>query len=568
MAALVAEHPKDYPASGALVVPLDETITDRVRPILVAVSGAMALVLLIAVANVTNLQLGRAIRREEEFAIRRALGAGGRRLARQLLAEGLVLALLGGAAGVLLALAVLPVLVHALPPSLPRVGDIALDPPALGVAVTLVLAIGVLTGLAPLWRAGTRGVSEALRGGLRLTSSVGARRARGTLVVLEVALALMLLTGAGLLGRSLVRLLAVDPGFDTRRLLALDVQVAGARYDSASAIYEHHARLLDAVRAIPGVTSAGVASQMPLSGNFDAYGVRAQDKPLANPELAPSADRYTVTAGFTRTLGITLRAGRELAESDDRENAPPVAMVSASLAARIWPGEDPIGKRIQMGAFDSPWREVVGVVGDVHHRALDDATTLQVYVPERQWPWAENAVVLAARTSGDAAALAPLVRRAVLSVDPTAAIARVATMEQLVATTTAQRRLALTLFGAFAAVALLLACAGIYGVLASSVTERTREIAVRSALGAGPRDIVALVVRHGARLALPGLALGLAGALLLARHLRALLYAVEPTDPATLGLVALGLAAVALAACLVPARRASRVDVNEALRED
>jgi putative ABC transport system permease protein len=568
MGALVAEHPRDYPASGVHVVPLRESVTGPLRPILGAVAGAMALVLLIAVANVANLQLGRAIRREEEFAIRRALGAGGRRIARQLLAEGLVLASFGGAAGVLLALVVLPVLVRALPSSLPRVRDIALDPTAVAVAVALVIAIGVVTGLAPLWRAGTRGVADALRGGLRLTSSAGARRARGTLVVFEVALALMLLTGAGLLGRSLVRLLAVDPGFDTRRLLALEVQVAGARYDSAAAVYEHHARLLEAVRAIPGVMGADVASQMPLSGNFDAYGVRAQDKPLANPELAPSADRYTVTPGFMRTLDIPLRAGRAFIESDDRANAPPVAMVSAALAARIWPGEDPIGKRIQMGDPQSPWREVVGVVGDVHHRALEDATTLQVYVPERQWPWAETAVVLAVRTAGDPGALGPLVRRAVLSVDPTAAIARVATMEQLVATTTAQRRLALTLFGAFAAVALLLAVAGIYGVLASSVTERTREIAVRSALGAAPRDIVALIVTHGARLALPGLALGLAGALLLSRHLRALLYAVEPTDPITLGLVSLALAAVALVACLVPARRAARVDVNVALREE
>jgi putative ABC transport system permease protein len=567
-AQMVAAHPKEYPATGTFLVPLQQDVTKGARPVLLAVTGAMALVLLIAIANVANLQLARAIRREEEFAIRTALGAGSGRLATQLFAEGLLLAVLGGVAGVVVAVIALPSLVASLPSSLPRAAKITLDMSALAVAAAITLLVAILGGLSPLWQRRRDQLAGVLRSSARLTSGRAQRRARGVLVTSEVALALMLLSGAGLLARSLVKLLSVDAGFDPRGVLTFDVTAAGARYDTDAAVWANHDRLREAVRVLPGVTGVGIASQIPLSGDFDTYTVLAQDKPLANPELAPAGDRYTVSWDFPTTLGVPIKRGRAFTAADDAEKAPPVAIVSAALAQKIWGTEDAIGKRIHIGDPQSPWREVVGIAGNVRHHGLEDAVTAQFYVPERQWGWSESGVTLLIRTQGDAAALAPLVRRAILSVDPALAISRVATMEQLLSETTAQRRLALTLFGAFGVVALLLACAGIYGVLASSVTERTRELAVRSALGATPRDIIRLIARHGATLAVPGLVIGLAGALALSRYLRSLLYGIGPTDPATLGGVALVLGAIALLACVIPARRAARVDVNIALREE
>jgi putative ABC transport system permease protein len=567
-ARIVAAHPTEYPAAGTFLVPLQQEVTKGARPVLLAVTGAMALVLLIAIANVANLQLARAIRREEEFAIRTALGAGGGRLAAQLFAEGLLLAVIGGIAGVLVAVIALPSLVASLPSSLPRAAKVTLDVSALGVAAAVTLLVAIMAGLSPLWQRRRDHLAGVLRSSARLTSGRAQRRARGVLVTSEVALALMLLSGAGLLARSLVELLSVDAGFDPRGVLTFDVTAAGARYNTDAAVWAVHDRLREAVRSLPGVTGVGIASQIPLSGNMDTYTVLAQDKPLANPELAPPGDRYTVSWDFPTTLGVPIERGRAFTAADDAEKAPRVAIVSAALAMKLWGTEDAVGKRIQMGGPETPWREVVGVAGNVRHHGLEDAVTSQFYVPERQWGWSESGVTLLVRTKGDAAALAPLVRRAILSTDPAFAISRVATMEQLVSETTAQRRLALTLFGAFGAVALLLACAGIYGVLASSVTERTRELAVRSALGAAPRDIIRLIARHGAVLAGPGLVIGMAGALGLSRYLRSLLYGIGPTDPATLGGVVLVLGAIALLACVIPARRAARVDVNIALREE
>jgi putative ABC transport system permease protein len=398
----------------------------------------------------------------------------------------------------------------------------------------------------------------------------GARRhrARGGLVVGEIALALMLLAGAGLLSRSLVRLMSADPGFDPSRLLTLQVQATGPRYANDRAVFASHDRIREAVLAVPGVTSVGIASQLPLGGNVDGYGVVAEDRPLANPELAPSADRYSVSSDFMRTMGVAVLRGRGFVAADEGDSARRVVIVSAALAARIWPGEDPLGKRVRLGGPDKPWREVVGVARNVRHSGLDAVVTHQVYIPERQWQWADDQVTLVVRTAGDPAAIAAAVRRAVTAVDATQPVTRLATMEQVVATSTAQRRLARLLFAAFAGVALVLAAAGIYGALAGMVAERRREIGLRSALGATPRQIVALVLRQGARLALAGLVLGALGALGVGRVIHGLLYGVQPTDPLTLAAVAGLLALVATAACLIPARRALRVDPMTALRVD
>ena len=565
-ARLVGEFPKEYPAAGAIVQRLGDATMGNSRPVLWAVFGASLLVLLIAGANVANLQLARAMRRDEEFAIRSALGAARGRLTAQLLAEGIVLALLGGTVGLLVARVALGALISWLPPAMPRLSAIGLDGMALTVGAIITLLLGVAMGLAPVARGGAGALSNTLRGGRRSTS--GRHVARAGLVVTEVALALMLLVGAGLLGRSLMRLLSVDPGFDPTHVLTLQTQSTGPKYADSTTVYANHARILEAVKQLPGVEAVGTASQLPLGGNVDEYGVTAEDRPLANPELAPYADRYVVSPGFMNAMRIAVQRGRGFTDADNSDAAPRVAIVSAGLAARIWGGEDPIGKRIRMGGPNPPWRTVIGVAANIHHRALDATEPSQFYIPERQWQFADNVIALVVRTHGDPEHLARVVRVTVQGVDPTQPITALSNMEQVIATSTAQRRLALLLFVSFAGLALALAVAGIYGVLAGAVSERTREIGVRTALGATPGAILTMVLLQGARLAAAGLFLGLIGALSLGRFLHSLLYGVGTTDPATLGGVALLLAAVALAACLLPAMRALGVDPITALRAE
>jgi putative ABC transport system permease protein len=562
---LDAEHPKDYNEAGLLVSPMRDEVSRDVRPVLLALLGAVGLVLLIAVVNVANLQLARAIRREGEMAIRAALGAGRARLARQFVAEGMLLALLGGVAGLVLARLLLPALLARVPAELPRQGDIRLDGAVLAATAALTLFLGLVVGLVPAWQGGRAALFGTLRDGGR--SGGGRRTLRSGLVVGEVALALVLLVGAGLLGRSLVRLLSVDVGFDARHLLTLEVQATGPAYDSAAAVYANRDRMRAAVAALPGVTAVGTASQLPLSGSMDQYGVRVQDRPTTELQIASGTDRYVVSPDFMRAMGIRILRGRTLTAAD-RDSTPAVVVVSASLARGLWPGQDAIGKRLQIGAFDSPWREVVGVAGDVRHSGLDATVTQQLYIPERQWQWADAVVTLVVRAQGDPDALAAAVQRTARAVDPSQPVMRLRTMEQVVAASTAQRRLALTLFAAFAGVALLLAAFGIYGVLASLVAERGREIGVRTALGATPGDTLRLVMVHGARLTALGLTAGIVGALALGRLLAGLLYGVRPGDPLTLAAVAALLALVAALACLLPALRAVRVSPMVALRSE
>jgi len=565
-ARLVREFPKEYPATGAIVRPLGDATLGSSRPVLWAVLGAAFLVLLIAAANVANLQIARAMRREEEFAIRAALGAGKGRLTAQLLAEGMLLAVIGGAAGLLVARLTLGGLVAQLPPNMPRLSAVRLDGIALGVGAVLTVVLGCAVGLIPALRKRRGGLAVALRGGKRLTG--GRHLARAGLVVTEVALALMLLVGAGLLARSLTRLLAVDPGFEARHLLTLQAQATGSNYADSLSVYENHDRIRSAIAALPGVDRVATMNQLPLGGNVDAYGVSAEDKPLANPELAPYGDRYTVSPSYLATMGIPVRQGRGFTDADNTDKAPLVAAVSEGLAARIWPGERAVGKRIRIGGPNAPWRTIVGVVGNIHHRALDASEAYQFYIPERQWQFADNIIAVVVRTRGNPAPLARAVRLAVQGVDQTQPVTALATMDQVIATSTAQRRLALLLFGAFAGLAMVLAIAGIYGVMAGTVTERTREIGVRNALGATPVAILRMVLLEGGRLAAIGLAIGLVGALSLGRFLQSLLYGVGAADPLTLLGVALLLSIVALAACLLPAIRAVGIDPMTALRAD
>ncbi|MEP7067568.1 MAG: FtsX-like permease family protein, partial [Gemmatimonadota bacterium] len=334
-----------------------------------------------------------------------------------------------------------------------------------------------------------------------------------------------------------------------------------------TSIYEFHDRVREAVGALPGVVGVSVANQLPLGGNVDMYGVADLDNLPPNPEQVPYGDRYTVSTDYLTTMRIPIRAGRGFTPADASESGSKVALVSEALAKRLWPNESPLGKRIRVGGSAGPARTVVGVTGNIRHSGLDAKTTMQWYAPERQFS-ADNQEVLIVRTAGDPAALATTVRKTIATVDPTQPIVKIATMDDVVAASTSQRRLALVLFAAFAGAALLLAVAGIYGVLAGTVSERTREIGVRSALGATPRRLIGQIVGQGGRLAALGILLGLGGSIALSRYLQSLLFGVPPNDPVTLVGVCLLLAAVTLAASFVPAARAARVDPSTALRSE
>jgi putative ABC transport system permease protein len=565
--AIAAEHPEDYGSPDVLVAPLQREVTLQYRPALFALGAAVALMLIIAIANMANLQLARLVRREEEFAIRTALGASSPRLTRQLLTEALLVGVLGGIAGLVVAWLAIPALVRQLPPLLPRLGAIHLDLAALAVIAAIVVVSTVVVGLVPRRGRRVSNVADGLRAGRRLT---GTRQSavRAGLVVAEMAFALMLLVGAGLLARSVIRLLDVDKGFDANNLLTLEINSVGPRYATDAAVFAYHDRVRDAVRMLPGVVSVGVVNQLPLGGNLDMYGVAAQDKPESDPAKVPSGDRFVVSADYLRTMRIPVVQGRTFTPAEERDTVNMVALVSQALATRLWPGESAIGKRIRLGGPQRPFRTIIGVTGNVRHKGLDATQLMSFYVPERQWFFSDNQEVLVVRTRGNPTAMAGAVRRVVHEIDPAQPIVKVAAMDVVVAASTAQRRLALTLFTCFALAAVLLAVAGIYGVLAGNVAERTREIGLRAALGATPRSILQLVVGQGVRLAVIGLSVGLFGAFALTRSLRALLFGVGPNDPATIAMATGVLLAAALAACLVPALRALRVDPSQAFRSD
>lgn len=565
MQRLAAEHPNTYPGAGVVIEQLSDRVTNSTRAIFGVVIGAVALLLLIAAANVVNLQLARAARRESEFAVRAALGAGRGRIARQLFAEGLVIAAVGGIAGVVIAAIALPSFVAILPDTLPRLASIGLDATVLAVIALLVLFVAVAMGMVPAFQAGTRSLFSAIRAGGARGGGTPHHRTRSGIVIAEVSLAMMLVIGATLLGRSMLQLLDVDLGFQPRGLVTMTVQSAGSRYDSAAKVFAHHDRIREAVARVPGVKSVSLTSQLPLGGNYDAYGVYLRDSGSDVP--VADAQRYAVSWEYMRTMGMRIVRGRPFTEEETRDTALRVAIVSESMA-RSFPGGDAIGKYVRMGGGTRPWIQVVGVAADTRHEGVDQGGVRQIYVPERHWNWEEDTMILVARVEGDASAFVNPVRAAVRSVDPIQPISRMATMEQVVARSIGQRRLGLILFAAFSGIALLLAGAGIFGVLAGAVTERTREFGVRTAFGATPASITGLVLRQGGALAVAGLALGGAGALMLSRYLGSLLYEVKAYDPLSMALGVGVVAAVALVACIVPARRAVRTDPIVALRSE
>jgi putative ABC transport system permease protein len=563
----VARFPTEFEVAGMRLEPLQEQVVKQARPALRLVLGAAGLVLLIACANVANLLIARAVRRAPEFAVRSALGAGRWRVARQLLVESVILGLAGGAAGLMIALWGLKALVGFAPPELPRLSAVTVDRGVLLFTGLMAVGAGLAFGMLPALLAGRIDLARRIGAGLRVAGSRRRRALRRGLVVSEVALALALAVAAGLLVRSLGRLLDVKTGFEPDGLLTMETQASGPAYDDDAAVWAMQARLLEAVAAVPGVASAALASQIPLGGNFDRWGVRIEEKPLANPSQAPGADRYSVTADYLVTMGIPVLRGRGFTPAD-RAGAVPVVLINESFAERSWPGEDPLGRRVQLGAPDSPLRTIVGIVGDVRHTGLDAVTGPQIYMPMTQSPFADGMPVLVVRSDADPAALAAPVSEAVWSVDRSLAISRILPAPQLVRMTAARRRFALQIFSAFAIVALLLAGAGIYGVLSGTVAERTREIGVRTALGATRRDVLGLVIGQGMRMAGMGLALGIAIALSATRLLRGLLFGVQPTDPVTVLAVSVILGVVAIAASAAPAWRAARTDPMKTLRGD
>jgi putative ABC transport system permease protein len=565
----VPDHARPTWASmrqGLIVRPLQDDVTSAVRPALLAVLGAVLLVLAIASVNVTNLLLARGAQRRGEFAMRAALGAGRLRLVRQVLTETLLLAMLAGALGMAIAIAGVDALVAVSPADLPRVNAIGIDGRVFAFAIAVTTLIGLVVGLVPALHA-SRG---SLHGGVQESSrrtAGGHQFTRRALVVAEVALALVLLVGSGLLLRSLQRLFAIAPGFEASHVLTLQVQTSGQRFRDEAVRHQFFADALDAVRRIPGVSAAAWTSQLPLSGDDDQYGVRFESTPSDNPDGEGSALRYAVSPDYFETMRIPLRRGR-LLDAHDRTGSPVSVVINESFAKRRFPGQDTIGQRIHFGPKTRPWEVIVGVVGDVKQASLAVGQTDAVYLPTTQWSWADPVLSLVVRAHGDAASMAPAVRAAVWSVDKDQPIVRVATMDAVLAATAAERRFALILFEAFGLVALVLAATGIYSVLSGSVTERLREIGVRAALGASRGSIRALILRQGMTLTAIGVAIGLAAAVAASRALVTLLFGVTRVDPPTyLGVVAL-LLGVSAVACWLPAWRAARVDPSITLRAE
>jgi|SRR5579859_379665 len=549
-------------AAGLIIDRLQNDITRGVKPALLAVFSAMILVLLIACVNVSNLILARGAQRHREIAMRAALGAAPPRLIRQLVTESLLLALLGSAFGMLVAQAGIRVLLALSPVGLPRVNAIYLDATAFAFTLAVTVLIGIVVGILPALQASRSDLHMVVQQSSQRRAG-SHQRTRSIFVVAEVTLALVLLVSTGLLLHSLRRLFAVPPGFDGSGVLTMQVQTYGQRYRDDSATRRFFAQALDATGRVPGVTAAALTSQLPLSGDLDAYGARFEGDA---PEAAYPVFRYSVTPGYFHVLEIPLLRGR-LLEDGDGEDKPPVMLISESLAKHRFADQDPIGKHVRVGGpSTSAMFTVVGVVGDVKQLSLSLNDTDAVYTTTTQWHWADSTLSLVVRSRGNPAFYISAIKNAIWSIDKDQPIVRFAQMDDLLAASAAERRFVVILFEAFALLALLLAATGLYGVLSGSVGERTREIGVRSALGASRRSIVALVLRQGMILTGLGILLGLVGAMASTRALASMLFGISMIDPITYIAVILLLVAVSTVACGVPAWRAARIDPIIALR--
>jgi putative ABC transport system permease protein len=563
-ARIAAQDPATSQGWGVKVTSLLEATVAGARPVLLALLGAVALLLLMACANVANLLLARAAARERELAIRAALGADRARIVRQLLTESVLLATLGGLLGVLIARVGLGALLALAPEGVPRAGEIAVDLRALGFACLLALATGITFGLAPVLRAAGIDLGEALKDGGHGAGDSRRQSLRGALVVAEVAIALVLLVGAGLLVRSVARLLQIDPGFRARGAFAVSLSLPSRRYATPARQAAFADDAIARLAALPGVQSVGATAALPFSDDvINLIAFRVAERPLAGGW--PTTYAFQVTPDYLPALGVPLLRGR-LFDGRDVAAGAPVALINQAMARKLFGGEDPIGRHIDAvrGGGPDQWREIVGVVGDVKQDRLDADAPLQAYAPFAQAPW--PAMTFVVRAPSAPATLPAALRAAIAAVDPDQTITRIRRLDELLSRALARQQLAMWLFAIFSGAALLLAAVGIYGVMAYTVGQRTGELALRLALGAQARDVIGLVLAQGVRLIALGVAAGLAGASLFTRVLASLLFGVEAGDALTFAAVATLLALVGGAACLLPARRATKIDPTAALR--
>jgi predicted permease len=576
-ARLRSEHPDFYPPNGGLtfsIVPLQDYVVGGVRPALFVLIGAVAFVLLIACANVANLLLSRALARQREIAVRTAIGASAGRIVRQLLTESVLLAVMGGLVGLLFSYWTLEGIRVLGSKSVPRLHEITIDGGVLLFTLAISILAGAIFGLAPAVRLSRVDLQENLKESSRGASAGSAVWGRGQnvrrlLVVAELALSVMLLIGAGLLIRSFAHVQQVPPGFNSANVLTLELTMTGRKYADAAKVLETYKLLWEKLKTLPGVAAVGGVSALPLS-NMMAWGpITVEGRVPAAGEKFINVDIRVVGGDYFAAMEIPLRSGRLFNEHDTRETYRAV-IVDEHMAAQLWPGADPIGKRIRTGGFDvkadTPWMTVVGVVGRVKQDALDADSRMAIYHAHTQRPGRAMNVVV--RSGSDPAALTSAVRNQIREIDPDLPLYNVRTMEQRVDDSLARRRFSMLLLTLFACLALGLAAIGIYGVIAFLVSQSTREVGIRMALGATPREILMLIVRQGLVVTVIGVVAGLAGAFVLTRFMNTLLFGVHATDPLTFVAIAAALAMVAVLASYVPARRAARVDPMVSLRSE
>jgi putative ABC transport system permease protein len=562
---LEKQYPNSNTGNRVTITPALEAFIGDVRPAMRVLLGVVALVLLIACANVANLLLARSTSRQKEMAIRTAMGASRWRIVRQLLTESILLSLAGGALGLLLATWGVKLIIAISPNSIPRSREIGVDNRVLIFTIAIAALTGIIFGLVPALQASKPDLNETLKDAGR--GSTGRRHVlRNVLVVAEVMMTMMLLVGAGLMIRSFYRLQHVDPGFNADNLLTFAIALPTQKYKEDAQQINFYEQLAERLRRLPGVEAVGLATGLPLGNNGNQTSFVVEGQPPPTPDKTPLTEMVAASPDYFHAMGITLLKGRNFTEADTKDT-PRVTLIDEAFARRYWPDEDPIGKHIRVGGNDprNPLTEVVGVVRRVKMEGLkQDSDRVQSYYPFRQLPY--NGMTVVVKTGGDPIALASAAREQVFAIDPDQPIANLNSMQKLRADSIAPERLNLMLFTCFAVVALVLASVGIYGVMSYSVTQRTHEIGIRMALGAQPRNVLGMVVRQGMLLTMTGLALGIGGALLATRLMASLLFGVSATDPLTFVAIPLLLAAVALGACFVPARRATKVDPMIALR--
>jgi putative ABC transport system permease protein len=567
---LKREYPNTNARSGAEVTPLADRFVDQIQGTLVALMGAVGFLLLLACVNVANLLVARGAAREHELAIRTALGGSRWRLVRQLLAESTVLSLGGGLLGIAVAAWLIDVFVTLAPEGIPRIEQVSLNRTSLLFGLAAATVCGLMFGAFPAFQASGVHGRHLLARASRTSAAVSPRRTRRLLMAVETALALILLAGCGLMARTMLQLNAVDVGFRPDHLLTARVVLSGPAWDNSERRIAFYDAVLDRVRGVAGVTHAGLTLSLPIEGSNWGSVFIVRDKPVPPRAELPSSAFVPVSAGYFEAMAIRLRAGRTFDARDHAKTAR-VVVINDTLANRLWPGENPIGKFIKQGwpetpEADAPWREVVGVVNDVKLNGVDRDTPMQAFLPLPQNP--SRSVAIVARTSVEPDTVARAVEAAVQSVEQDLPVRGPLPMTRLMRDAVARQRLSTMILGVFAIVAIVLAAVGLYGVVAHSVTERTREIGVRMALGAERGQVLRLFVTNGVATAAVGTIVGLTGAAVLSRWLQTLLFRVEPRDPATLATVAVVLLVVSAVACYIPARRAARVDPLVALRTE